>query len=80
MTSLWSTTAVPNPRFKVLRDSTDWFAGIPLKTMMEELKGEIVYNQETDRHFPHLTVGQTTRFAPTARTPQTRYNEVPRET
>lgn len=27
--------------------------------MIKEFKGEVVYNQEVDKHFPHLTVGQT---------------------
>lgn len=40
--------------------------------MLKEFKGEIVYNQEVDKHFPHLTVGQTLEFAARVRTPQER--------
>ena len=40
--------------------------------MLKEFKGEIVYNQEVDKHFPHLTVGQTLDFAARVRTPQQR--------
>ncbi|KFA50638.1 hypothetical protein S40293_04917 [Stachybotrys chartarum IBT 40293] len=63
------------------------YDGIPLKQMMQEFKGEAVYNQEVlpnlarpsrimlvlipaqvDKHFPHLTVGQTLEFAAKVRT------------
>ncbi|SPO07283.1 probable ABC1 transport protein [Cephalotrichum gorgonifer] len=45
------------------------YNGVPQKEMMKEFKGEAVYNQEVDKHFPHLTVGQTLEFAAAARTP-----------
>ncbi|RDA95806.1 hypothetical protein CP533_5198 [Ophiocordyceps camponoti-saundersi (nom. inval.)] len=48
------------------------FNGIPLKTMRSEFRGEIIYNQEVDKHFAHLTVGQTLEFAAAARTPSSR--------
>jgi ATP-binding cassette, subfamily G (WHITE), member 2, PDR len=40
--------------------------------MIQNFKGEIVYNPEVDKHFPHLTVGQTLEFATTVRTPENR--------
>lgn len=40
--------------------------------MLKQFKGEIVYNQEVDKHFPHLTVGQTLEFAARVRTPRMR--------
>jgi ATP-binding cassette subfamily G (WHITE) protein 2 (PDR) len=43
--------------------------------MLKQFKGEMVYNQEVDRHFPHLTVGQTLEFAARVRTPQRRLIE-----
>lgn len=43
--------------------------------MLKQFKGEIVYNQEVDKHFPHLTVGQTLEFAARVRTPQNRLIE-----
>ncbi|PVH69515.1 ABC-2 type transporter [Cadophora sp. DSE1049] len=48
------------------------YNGIPQKQMIKEFKGEIAYNQEVDKHFPHLTVGQTLEFAAAARTPSHR--------
>ena len=37
-----------------------------------------IYNQEVEKHFPHLTVGQTLEFAAAARTPQNRVRGFPR--
>ena len=48
------------------------YDGINQQTMLKEFKGEVVYNQEMDVHFPHLTVGQTLEFAAAVRTPQHR--------
>lgn len=48
------------------------YNGIPQKDMMKEFKGEVIYNQEVDKHFPHLTVGQTLEFAAATRTPSSR--------
>jgi len=45
------------------------YNGIPQKQMMKEFKGEVAYNQEVDKHFPHLTVGETLEFAASARLP-----------
>ncbi|KAF7559139.1 hypothetical protein G7046_g5028 [Stylonectria norvegica] len=45
------------------RDSSIHYNGIPQKQMKKEFKGEAIYNQEVDKHFPHLTVGQTLEFA-----------------
>ena len=43
--------------------------------MLKQFRGELVYNQEVDKHFPHLTVGETLEFAARVRTPQTRLIE-----
>ena len=48
--------------------------------MVKEFKGELVYNQEVDKHFPHLTVGETLEFAAAARTPHSRVKSISRET
>ncbi|KAL5328219.1 hypothetical protein ACEPPN_001716 [Leptodophora sp. 'Broadleaf-Isolate-01'] len=57
------------------------YNGISQKQMVTQFKGEIVYNQEVDKHFPHLTVGQTLEFAARVRTPQQRPIEgIDRET
>ncbi|KAH8883702.1 ABC-2 type transporter [Thozetella sp. PMI_491] len=54
------------------------YNGIPQLQMKKEFKGEVIYNQEVDKHFPHLTVGQTVEFAAAARTPQTRVRGISR--
>ncbi|OAA69680.1 ABC-2 type transporter [Cordyceps fumosorosea ARSEF 2679] len=55
------------------------YNGIPQRQMMAEFKGETSYNQEVDKHFPHLTVGQTLEFAATVRTPQERIQGMSRK-
>ncbi|KAF4947363.1 hypothetical protein FSARC_13984 [Fusarium sarcochroum] len=45
------------------------YNGVSQKDMMKEFKGETTYNQEVDKHFPHLTVGQTLEFAAACRMP-----------
>lgn len=59
-------------------DSIIHYNGIPQKKMIKEFKGETVYNQEVDRHFPHLTVGQTLEFAAAVKTPSNRPGGVSR--
>ncbi|KZL85385.1 abc-2 type transporter [Colletotrichum incanum] len=60
-------------------ESVIHYNGIPQKKMMKEFKGETVYNQEVDKHFPHLTVGQTLEFAAAVRTPSHRLQGMTRE-
>ncbi|KAJ6109197.1 hypothetical protein N7486_001431 [Penicillium sp. IBT 16267x] len=57
---------------KVGKGSDIQFNGIQMEKMYKEFKGEVLYNQEVDKHFPHLTVGQTLEFAAAARTPEQR--------
>jgi ATP-binding cassette subfamily G (WHITE) protein 2 (PDR) len=54
------------------------YNGIPQQQMMKEFKGEAIYNQEVDKHFPHLTVGQTLEFAAACRSPSRRIQGVTR--
>ncbi|KAK5118312.1 hypothetical protein LTR62_002825 [Meristemomyces frigidus] len=54
------------------KDSMVHYDGIPQKQMMKEFKGEVIYNQEVDKHFPHLTVGETLEHAAALRTPDKR--------
>jgi len=56
---------------KVDKDSEFFYNGIPQEEMIREHKGEIVYNSEVDKHFPHLSVKETLEFASTVRTPIT---------
>jgi ATP-binding cassette subfamily G (WHITE) protein 2 (PDR) len=60
-------------------DTIIHYNGIPQKQMMKEFKGEAIYNQEVDKHFPHLTVGQTLEFAAATRTPSHRIQNMSRK-
>ncbi|CAI7650812.1 unnamed protein product [Penicillium glandicola] len=55
------------------------YKGIPFRTMMEKYRGDVVYNQEADHHFPNLTVGQTLEFAAHARAPHNRVGNMSRD-
>lgn len=61
------------------KDSSLHYNGISQAQMLKEFKGEIVYNQEVDKHFPHLTVGQTLEHAAALRTPSHRAQGVSRK-
>jgi ABC-type lipoprotein export system ATPase subunit len=63
---------------KVEDPSSIRYSGISQKQMVKEFKGDLVYNQEVDKHFPHLTVGETLEFAAACRTPQTRIEDTSR--
>ncbi|KAL2705150.1 hypothetical protein AAEP93_000400 [Penicillium crustosum] len=60
------------------KESVIHYNGIPQPRMIKEFKGELVYNQEVDRHFPNLTVGQTLEFAAATRTPAHRFQDMSR--
>ncbi|KAL4931349.1 putative ABC multidrug transporter [Aspergillus undulatus] len=60
------------------KDSVIHYNGVPQQRMIKEFKGEVVYNQEVDKHFPHLTVGETLEFASLARTPAKRIDDMSR--
>ncbi|KAL1956581.1 hypothetical protein VTO42DRAFT_7052 [Malbranchea cinnamomea] len=60
--------------------STIHYNGVDQATFKKELRGEAVYSGEEEKHFPHLTVGQTLNFAAAARTPSARVKDVPRKT
>lgn len=47
------------------------YDGISQERMRSEFRGEMLYNQESDKHFPHLTVDETLAFAAACRTPRT---------
>ncbi|KAJ7207127.1 ABC-2 type transporter-domain-containing protein [Mycena pura] len=65
--------------FTVDRESDIQYQGIPQGVMHSDFRGEVIYNAETDVHFPHLTVGQTLLFAAKARVPRTRIGNVSRD-
>jgi ATP-binding cassette subfamily G (WHITE) protein 2 (PDR) len=55
------------------------YNGITQQQMMKEFKGEVVYNQEVDKHFPHLTVGETLEHAAALRAPSHRAEDISRQ-
>ncbi|KAJ7128069.1 ABC-2 type transporter-domain-containing protein [Mycena filopes] len=65
--------------FTVEPEADIQYQGIPREVMHNDFRGEVIYNAETDVHFPHLTVGQTLLFAAKARVPRTRIGGVSRE-
>ncbi|KAJ7695504.1 hypothetical protein B0H17DRAFT_1056061 [Mycena rosella] len=65
--------------FKVDPAADIQYQGIPKEIMHKDFRGEVIYNAETDVHFPHLTVGQTLAFAAKARVPRVRIGNVPRD-
>jgi ATP-binding cassette, subfamily G (WHITE), member 2, PDR len=54
---------------EITKESGIAYNGIPQQDYVKTLRGEILYNQENESHFPHLTVGQTLEFAAAARAP-----------
>ncbi|KAL4809544.1 ABC-2 type transporter-domain-containing protein [Aspergillus unguis] len=64
---------------KLGKSSQIQYGGVPMEKMLKEYKGEVLYNQEVDKHFAHLTVGQTLEFAAAARTPEHRLQGVGRQ-
>ena len=61
------------------KSSVVHYNGVTQKKMMREFKGEVVYNQEVDKHFPHLTVGETLEHAAALRVPSHRPQGVSRK-
>ena len=55
------------------------YNGISQRQMMKEFKGEVIYNQEVDKHFPHLTVGETLEHAAALRAPSRRALDITRQ-
>ncbi|KAF2276149.1 uncharacterized protein EI97DRAFT_501428 [Westerdykella ornata] len=60
-------------------ESVVHYNGILQKQMKKEFKGEVIYNQEVDKHFPRITVGQTLEFAAATRTPERRLQGMSRK-
>ncbi|KAI4601527.1 hypothetical protein KJ359_011657 [Pestalotiopsis sp. 9143b] len=56
------------------------YQGIPWDSMHSRFRGEVIYQAETDVHFPQLTVGETLQFAALARTPRNRLPGISRQT
>ncbi|KAH8695317.1 ABC-2 type transporter-domain-containing protein [Talaromyces proteolyticus] len=65
--------------FHVNPESQFNYQGIPYDIMHSRFRGEVIYQAETEIHFPQLTVGETLLFAALARTPQNRFPGVTRK-
>ncbi|KAL7273249.1 Multidrug resistance protein [Rhizina undulata] len=77
--TLLKTIAGQTHGFYVDEKSEISYQGIPGEIMHKHFRGEVIYNAETDVHFPHLTVGQTLSFAAEARAPRNRMPGVTRK-
>ena len=55
------------------------YNGVEQDVFKKELRGEAIYSGEEEKHFPHLTVGQTLDFAAAARTPSARIKNISRK-
>ncbi|OJJ97758.1 hypothetical protein ASPACDRAFT_1858481 [Aspergillus aculeatus ATCC 16872] len=63
-----------------LEEGTDiQYQGISWNEMHSRFRGEVIYQAETETHFPQLTVGDTLHFAAHARAPSNRFPGVTRE-
>lgn len=60
-------------------ESSITYDGIGQDVFAKFFPGRAVYNQESDEHMPHLTVGQTLHFAASAATSRTRIQGVTRQ-
>lgn len=78
-TTFLKTIAGETHGFHLEPESRIHYQGIPRETMAKNFRGEVIYQAETDAHFPQLTVGQTLSFAARARAPRTRLDGVTRE-
>ncbi|PLB48516.1 hypothetical protein P170DRAFT_359775 [Aspergillus steynii IBT 23096] len=55
------------------------YSGVPVEVMKKDFRGKVVFNEENESHFPHLTVGQTLEFAIKTKTPRNRIGGVSRQ-
>lgn len=55
------------------------YQGLSQEKVRKHFSGEVIYNAETEVHFPHLTVGETLKFAALARAPENRLPGITRD-
>jgi ATP-binding cassette subfamily G (WHITE) protein 2 (PDR) len=58
-TTLLKSIASNTHGFHISEESQISYRGLTPHEVKKNFRGEIVYNAESDIHFPHLTVGQT---------------------
>jgi ATP-binding cassette subfamily G (WHITE) protein 2 (PDR) len=78
-TTLLKAIASNTHGFHIGEESQISYDGITPHEVKKHFRGEIVYNAESDIHFPHLTVGQTLLTAAKFRTPRNRIPGVSRD-
>ena len=64
---------------KLSKDSSVKYSGVEQALFKKEFRGDVIYNQEQEKHFSHLTVGETLEFAAACRTPTHRIVDVTRK-
>ncbi|ODQ57422.1 hypothetical protein WICANDRAFT_57680 [Wickerhamomyces anomalus NRRL Y-366-8] len=77
--TLLKTIASNTHGFHIGEESEISYEGLTQKDIKRHYRGEVIYNAETDIHFPHLTVWQTLSLAAKFRTPQNRIPGISRE-
>ncbi|KAH3686735.1 hypothetical protein WICPIJ_002278 [Wickerhamomyces pijperi] len=65
--------------FHIGEESVISYEGLSPSEIRKHYRGEVVYNAESDIHFPHLTVGQTLNNAAKFRTPANRVPGISRD-
>ncbi|CDK26871.1 unnamed protein product [Kuraishia capsulata CBS 1993] len=78
-TSLLKTIAAQTYGFHVAKNSEMTYNGLTQSDIRGRYRGEVIYNAETEIHFPHLTVWQTLYFAALMKVPENRVPGVSRQ-
>ncbi|CCH45147.1 Multidrug resistance protein [Wickerhamomyces ciferrii] len=77
--TLLKTIASNTHGFAIGEEAEISYEGLSPKDIRKHYRGEVVYNAESDIHFPHLTVWQTLSTVAKFRTPQNRIPGISRE-
>ena len=78
-TTLLKTIAASTYGFKVTKDSFMSYDGLNPKDIHRHYRGDVVYQAETDIHFPNLTVFETLKSVGLLTTPRNRIKGLTRE-
>ncbi|CEP24325.1 CDR4 [Cyberlindnera jadinii] len=78
-TTLLKSIASNTHGFDIGEESKISYDGLSPNEIKKHFRGDVVYNAESDIHFPHLTVWQTLYTAAKFRTPQNRIPGISRE-
>lgn len=63
--------------FHFSHDTEINFNGLSAKEIHKHYRGDVIYCAETEKLFPHLSVGDTLKFAARIKTPQNNQKELP---